>query len=252
MKLFTLPGRNIFAVLVVIALCFVIVDSSFAEKLTGVVQEKRVSFEFHNQPMSEVASKISEQLNYKVLMDDELASVPVSGKFVDVTLDDFFSRRIFRGKNVAILFDDAEHEVVISSLGKKSKRTEYDRTTSTSLTAGLEKVDPMDMEVQPGVKRRDVEPYVSDIDPMDQEVQPGVTRRDVEPYVSDIDPMDQEIQPGVIRRDVPPPVPVDPNEVEVQPGVKRIDVAKVTVTTDPLDMEVQPGIKRRDILQFNN
>lgn len=252
MKIFAFPNRVICGFTVLVIFCFVVIGPAFSGDAVTAEKGKRVSFEFREQPMAEVANKISEELNYKVLMDDELASVLVSGKFNEVTLEDFFSRRIFRDKNVAILFDDAEHVVFISSLGKKGLVTEYDRTSYAGLSGGAEKVDPMEMEVQPGIKRRDVEPYISDIDPMDQEVQPGVKRRDVDPYVSNIDPMDQEVQPGVIRRDVQPTLPVDPNEVEVQPGVKRIDVAEVVVDIDPLDMEVQPGISRRDVLNFNN
>ncbi len=186
-------------------------------------KDKRVSFEFRDQSMAEVAGIISEQLNYKVLMDDELVELLISGKFNNVTLDEFFARRIFRGKNVAILFDDNEHVVIINSLGKKSRLTEYDRTNHAN---GLANIDPLDIEAHPGVKRRDVVMVENDIDPLDIEVHPGVKRRDVVMVENDIDPLD----------------------IEVHPGVKRRDVVMVENDIDPLDIEVHPGVKRRDVV----
>ncbi len=246
MNLFTSLDKIGRYLAVALILCLITVAPAFS-------LNKRVNFEFSEQPMAEVANQISEQLDYTVLMDDEIAKVLVSGQFHDVTLDEFFSRRIFRGKNIVIMFDDNEQMVTIRSLGKKSSMTKYDQTGSTKLNTGLAKIDPMDQEVQPGIKRRDVKQYISTIEPMDQEVQPGVKRRDVAQYDSIIDPMDQEVQPGVARRDVPIPAPIDPKIAEIQPGIKRVDVVKVSSwkDTDPLDMEVQPGIKRRDVIQLN-
>jgi len=212
--------------------------------------ERRVNFEFNRVPMSEVAAQISKQLNYKVLMDDELSRQPISGKFHDVTLDDFFSRRIFRGKNIAILFDETKHVVTISVLGNKNRLVEYDRTESVSTESMLAKYDPLELEVQPGIKRKDLKPYESEVDPMDMEVSPGITRREIRPYLSDTDPQDLEVMPGITRRDmVDSPSPqIDPEDMEVQPGVRRKDIIEVHAETDPLDMEIVPGVRRRDML----
>ncbi len=213
---------------------------------------KRVNFEFTQQPMAEVANQISRQLNYKVLMDDDIASVLVSGYFSDVTLDEFFSRRIFRGKNIVIMFNDDKQVVTIRSLGNKKNMTQYDQTVSTR--KGIVKTDSMDQEVQPGVKRRDMTVRVNDLDPQDREIQPGVLRRDMKVTVNATDPMDREVLPGVKRSNIPAPTIADPNTVEVQPGIKSIDVIRVSSWNDvnPLDREVQPGIKRRDVPQLNS
>lgn len=199
--------------------------------------------------MSEVAKQISKQLNYKVLMDEELETVAVSGQFDNVTLDEFFSRRIFRGTNIIILYDDDKQIVMISSLGKKNRMTEYDQTTYNKLNVAFPETDPLDMEIQPGIKRRDVVFSESNIDPMDHEIQPGIKRRDVVQVINDTDPLDMEIQPGIKRRDVVQNhIPRDPLEVEIQPGIKRQDALFPTLDIDPLDMEVQPGIKLRDTI----
>ncbi len=226
---------------------------AYTQEDKSSVRDQRVTFEFNKVPMSAVAAQISTQLNYKVMMDDELASLPVSGIFHDVTLDEFFSRRIFRGKNIAILFDEAKHQVIITTLGNKGNQTEYDHTGAGYgvLTGGMDTYDPMELEVQPGIKRKDIKPYVQQVDPMEMEVTPGVKRRDVKPYMSKIDPEELEIVPGVRHRDVaPPPPPIEPEEAEVQPGIKRKDILYLEETTDPLDLEVQPGIKRRDVLNL--
>lgn len=195
--------------------------------------------------MSDVANRISKQLDYKVLMDETLSKVLITGRFQDITLEDFFARRIFRDTNIAVLFDDQNQIVRISSLGKKGTMVEYDKTSNDSPNYQVK--DQLEHEIQPGIKRKDVTFHEANIDPMDQEVQPGIKRRDVVFKEDYTDPMDHELQPGITRREVNMAQVIIPeDEQEIQPGIKRKDVIFSQNNSDPMDMEVQPGIQRRN------
>lgn len=198
--------------------------------------------------MAEIAGLISKQLNYKILMDEDLTTVTVSGKYDNVTLQDFFSRRIFRGNNIIVLYDDDNRVIEISSFGKKNRMIEYNQTSYyKKINAASPEMDSSEIEIQPGIKRRDAVFLTSTIAPMDQEIQPGIKRRDVIQLKGNTDPLDREIQPGVKRRDVVENhTSRDPLTVEIQPGIKRKDAIFSTLDLDPQDIEVQPGIKRRD------
>lgn len=242
MKLLLKLYQTIVGITVLLLCCLTLFTPAFC-------QSDLINFDLNDQSMAEVANLISKQLNYKILMDEELTKVTVSGKFYNVTLDDFFSRRIFRGTNIIVLYNDEKRMVKISSFGKKNRIIEYDQTSYSNSNAIIPETDPLDMEIQPGVKRRDAVFHESNTDPMDREIQPGIKRRDVVQVANNIDPLDMEIQPGVKRRDlVQEYTPVDSHEVEVQPGIMRQDVSFPALDIDPLDMEVQPGIKRRDTL----
>ncbi len=206
------------------------------------------SFDLNGQSMAEVAGLISKQLNYKILMDEDLTKVTVSGKYENVTLQDFFSKRIFRGNNIIVLYDDDNRVIEISSFGKKNRMIEYNQTSYYKLKAASPPgTGSSEMEIQPGIKRRDAVFLISTIAPMDQEIQPGIKRRDVTQVKDNTDPIDREIQPGIKRRDVVENHTIrDPMTVEIQPGIKRKDAIFSTLDLDPQDIEVQPGIKRRD------
>lgn len=201
--------------------------------------------------MSEVANQISSQLNYKVLMDETLRTVPITGRFHGITLEDFFARRIFRDTNIVILFDDQNRIVQINSLGQKGTMLEYNKTSNKSneLSNGT---DPLDHEIQPGIARRNVVFHKNHTDPMDREVQPGIKRQDVVFNEDRTDPMDHELQPGITRRQIPIIQSTTPEgEQEIQPGISRNNAIFQSNNTDPMDMEVQPGVPRRDTLGLN-
>ncbi len=201
--------------------------------------------------MSEVANQISKQLNYKVLMNETISTIQITGHFHDVTLEEFFTRRIFRDTNIVILFDEQNKTVKISSLGQKGKMLQYNRTHNKSSVVTTI-TDPLDHEIQPGITRRNVIFYEDHTDPMDREIQPGIKRRDVVLNEDFTDPMDHEVQPGITRREisiVQSTIPED--EQEIQPGIKRKNSIFPSNNTDPMDMEVQPGIRRRDAVGLN-
>ena len=205
---------------------------------------KNLSFNLNNQTMSEVAKQISQQLDHKVLMDDELATTRVSGHFDNITLEDFLTRRVFRGKNIVILFDDKQRTVRISSLGQGNHHTEYNNTTSR-----IKRKNDMDLEVTEGVLRRDVIPNENSIDPMDLEVTEGVIRRDVLSHSDNTDPMDLEMTEGMVRRDViPNENNIDPMDFEMTEGVIRRSVKAHSSNVEPIDLDVTEGVKRRDLL----
>ena len=205
------------------------------------------SFDLNGQSMAEIADLISKELNYKILMDEDLTKVTVSGKYDNITLQDFFSRRIFRGNNIIVLYDDDNRVIEISSFGKKNRMIEYNQTSYSKLKAASPGADSSEMEIQPGIKRRDAVFLISTIAPMDQEIQPGIKRRDVIQVEDNTDPLAREIQPGIKRRDVTQVKDnTDPLDREIQPGVKHKDAIFSTLDLDPQDIEVQPGIKRRD------
>ncbi len=230
-------------------ICFGIVPLLFslAPLTSAFSMNNHFSFDLNGQSMAEIAGLISEQLNYTILMDEDLTKVKVSGKYDNVTLQDFFSRRIFRGNNIIVLYDEENRVVEVSSFGKKNRMIEYNKTSYNKLNAASRATDSQEMEIQPGIKRRDAVFLISTIAPMDQEIQPGIKRRDVIQLKDNTDPLDQEIQPGITRRDViENHTPRDPLTVEIQPGIKRKDAIFSSPDLDALDIEVQPGIKRRD------
>ena len=240
MKLLGKSKKIIHYGIVPLLLCLVPLTPAFC-------MSNHFSFDLKGQSMAEIADLISKQLNYKILMDADLSRVTVTGKYDNITLQDFFSRRIFRGNNIIVLYDDDNRVIEISSFGKKNRMIEYNQTSYYELKAASTKTDSSEMEIQPGIRRRDAVFLTSTIPPMDQEIQPGIKRRDVIKVKDNTNPLDIEIQPGIKRRDVAENHPLsDPLTVEIQPGIKRQDAIFSTLDLDPQDIEVQPGIKRRD------
>ena len=240
MKLLPKNKKSICYRIVPLLFCLLPFTSAFC-------MDNHFSFDLNGQSMAEIAGLISKQMNYKILMDEDLSTVTVSGKYDNITLQDFFSRRLFRGNNIIVLYDDDNRVIEISSFGTKNRMIEYNQTSYYKLKVASPGTDSSEMEIQPGIKRRDAVFLTNTIAPKDQEIQPGIKRGDVIQVKDDTDLLDREIQPGIKRRDVVKNHTIrDPLTVEIQPGIKRKDARFSTLDIDPQAIEVQPGIKRRD------
>jgi len=90
----------------------------------GVEPERLISIELVHQPLRIVIDEISKQSGYAVRIDEKIASIPVSGKFKDVTIDSFFQRAL-RGQNVSVLFDDKNGFISVRSFGRKDSEVNY-------------------------------------------------------------------------------------------------------------------------------
>jgi len=208
-------------------------------------QNKSLNFEYNGQTMAEVAGEISRQLNYKVLMADELTQKKISGKFHNVTLNDFLAR-IFKDTNIILLYDEIDNQVTISSFGKKNHMIEYDQTGI--YTGAKSNSDPLEAEVQPGIKLSEVVFEGNDLDPSDHEVEPGVKIRDVVFHEDNLAPTDHEIEPGI---KIPTISPDERNmqEAEIEPGIDLPEIV-AAVSDDQQEVEIEPGVKLRNAI-FN-
>ena len=66
----------------------------------------------------EVAQQISQQTGYKVFFDNNLKKETVFKISGDIPVDKLL-KRLLRGKNYAVLFDEAKNNIIISSFGRK-------------------------------------------------------------------------------------------------------------------------------------
>ncbi|MFP7753274.1 hypothetical protein ACLG6S_01210 [Thermodesulfobacteriota bacterium B35] len=181
-----------------------------------------------NKTLEDVSTEITDQVGYRIVIDEKWKNIPVSGRFHNISAEDFF-RRVLKGVNVILTIDTKRRIIVVQTAGKSLSK--YIQRHENP-----EKVLAEDFEVTPGTKRSDVvegPAYGSDVDPMDLEITPGIRRRDVvESSLTDSD--------------------TDPMQFDVTPGTKRIDVVEGPAygpDVDPMDLEITPGIRRRDVVQ---
>jgi len=202
----------------------------------------KISLQLNGQPMSEVANQISKQINYKVLMSDELAKIKVSGNFTNISLEKFFSRNIFQKKNIVVMYDDRHRTVTIRNFGSKQKMRAYNATTIGAHHASIGKdIDP-GTEIFPGVKLGEMEMPEDSADDTTIEATPGHTIANIPTTDEDEDHRDIEITPGNKQSDMPAIEESAPGDIEITP---EHTVAESTFvdTTNPQDIEITPGVK---------
>lgn len=93
--------------------------SLVAKELTDVPDAAHFTLMLDNKPLQEVAADISRQTGYRVVFDEKWNTLPVTGNYSDVSLDEFF-RRAFRKQNTSLLVNDREKVVAIRFFGDKS------------------------------------------------------------------------------------------------------------------------------------
>lgn len=77
------------------------------------------SVDVSNVPLSQVLLDISSQTGFKIMIEKDLHDVSVSGKYVDVSIEEFM-RRALRGKNISVISDNGQKVVLVRYFGKKS------------------------------------------------------------------------------------------------------------------------------------
>lgn len=201
-----------------------------------------INLQLNGQPMSEVAKQISKQLNYKVLMSDELATIKVTGNFSNISLEKFFSRNIFQKKNIVVMYDDERRTVTIRNFGSKQKVREYNATTEGAHRASIGKGIDSEIEIFPGVKLAEMEIPEDFADDSTIEATPGHTIADIPTPDERVNPKNIEITPGNTLSDLPAIKETDPRDIEITPGYTFSETTFID-TTNPEDIEITPGVK---------
>jgi len=77
------------------------------------------SLEANNESFASVADEIFKQTGYRVVFDEKWNTLPVTGKYTDVTIEEF-CRRVFRKMNTSLLVNDKSKIYVVRFFGDKS------------------------------------------------------------------------------------------------------------------------------------
>lgn len=101
-------------------LVFVLVMQPFASYADQQITREgvRINLELKDSPLDRVVKDIKQQTGYTIILSESLVSVPVTGLYTDVTIDNFFTR-VLRGKNISILSDENEKLIVVRAFGDK-------------------------------------------------------------------------------------------------------------------------------------
>ena len=133
-----------------------------------------VTLDVANEPLGQVARRIAYQTGYNIVILEDWKKVSISGRFINVPVDEFF-RRALKGLNIFLTVDEKRKQIIVRAVGYDSSR-KFAVVTVKGTTTGNEQ------EVTPGMRLMDVvdgPAYGPDVDPMDLEVTPGIRRRDV-------------------------------------------------------------------------
>jgi type II secretory pathway component GspD/PulD (secretin) len=96
--------------------------------LTAVVEPETCAAEIYSQKivklntgnttvLRDVLDDIFKQTGYKIIVSEELASVPVVGVYEDVSVENFL-RRALRKYNVSVIYDEKEQIAVVRAFGE--------------------------------------------------------------------------------------------------------------------------------------
>ena len=157
---------------------FVLIASVFLISLSAPVfsteidrscgEEEVFSLKLENKPFSEVAGELNKQTGYTIIYDEKWNSLPISGHYNDVTLEEFF-RRIFRKQNTSLLIDSRDKLLIVRFFGDKS----FDDLLSGAMIAGKGPGDQQGISVEirelHKKQRQELQDYLNDpesVDPM--------------------------------------------------------------------------------------
>ena len=158
--------RKLIVCLCLLVASVVLSGPVYCEQIETPVKEPLLRIEANNKPFTEVADEIFKQSGYKIIFDEKWNTLPVSGKYSDVTIEEFF-RRVFRKQNTSLLFDNQGKFVVVRFFGDKS----FKELMSTSLadTSGNREQVPEEIAELHRQQHQELEDYLNDpesVDPM--------------------------------------------------------------------------------------
>lgn len=85
------------------------------------LENKTIKLQCQAMPLKEVVDSISKQTGYTIHVESDLLTMPITGRFNDVEIGSIF-RRIFRGKNISLLFSEKEKSCIVKTFGEKERK----------------------------------------------------------------------------------------------------------------------------------
>lgn len=86
-----------------------------------ILNRENVNLTCRQMPLKDVVDSISKQTGYTIHVESDLLTMPVTGKFNNVKIESIF-RRIFRGKNISLLFSEKEKSCIVKTFGDKKRK----------------------------------------------------------------------------------------------------------------------------------
>jgi len=80
-----------------------------------------LTLEIHDLSLKDVVAAVSKKTGYIIKVDERLGTESISGKYIEVPIENFFYR-ILRNKNVSVISNDQEKILVVKILGSKPKK----------------------------------------------------------------------------------------------------------------------------------
>ena len=103
-----------------------------------------VNLSCRQTPLKDVVDSISKQTGYTIHVESDLLTMPVTGKFNNVKIESIF-RRIFRGKNISLLFSEKEKSCIVKTFGEKKRK--YYTVSHTAASNALVGMPAKDLTV---------------------------------------------------------------------------------------------------------
>ncbi len=99
--------------------------TGFGDESVSLEELKQFSVTFTGEPLRDVLAEVNQKSGYRVRLGKELGSVKVSGKFNQVTINEFF-KRVLKGKNVVLEFSDERKTLSVQTFAMASGSVEYE------------------------------------------------------------------------------------------------------------------------------
>ena len=129
-------------------------------------EDETFSLKLENKPFGEVVGDINQQTGYTIIYDEKWNSLPISGHYTDVTLEEFF-RRVFRKQNTSLLIDSKDKMLIVRFFGDKSFEDLLSGAMIAGKAPGNQKGIPDEIRELHRQQRQELEDYLKDPESVD-------------------------------------------------------------------------------------
>jgi hypothetical protein len=139
-------------------------SQAFSQTLETVPIKRVISLELKEQPLKLVAEEIYKQTGYRVVFDEKWNELLLSGRYVGVTLEEFFLRAL-RKQNVSLSYDDQEGVVILRFFGDRDAGGVRAGLLVNGNDSNAHGID--DVKVLHEQQRQDLQKYLNDPESVD-------------------------------------------------------------------------------------
>lgn len=111
-------------IVIVITIVLSAISGGKSDVNSRPLDELSVTITAKNDALKDLSNEITLQTNYEIILDNKITDLNVSGKFIDVPVEKFFTRAL-RGENITITFNEQEKKITVKIFGNTNTGNFY-------------------------------------------------------------------------------------------------------------------------------